>query len=182
MGRVRSTLFARIVSSLLVLSIVPSLFATAGQASALSLQGSMEVWLRAQLRVTADPQIDAALERAAKNRAKNLKDFVAAFISAYEEEAGEPPARIFADRDLSDDALIAYLQRRFVELTSDAVTPRIRSVSSPVASSLGGDEAMAAVTPSVAAGPWRIARTTQRVKAEPVISLRTLTPARSQGP
>src|SRR5690606_38618075 len=66
--------------------------------------------------------------------------------------------------------------------TSDAVTPRIRSVSSPVSSSLGGDEAMAAVTPSVAAGPWRIARTTQRVKAEPVISLRTLTPARSQGP
>lgn len=171
------------MATLLVASMLPSLVGSAGQASAMSLQGSYEVWIRSQLRVPADAQIETALEQAAESEASTVKEFIVAFVVAYQKERpNAPAARAFIDRDLTDNALIAYLQRRFTEVAPEAMVPRIRSVVPPVTSSLAAMGSMAAVTTSQDVPPALRTTTPHAAQTELVIPLRILSSARSQGP
>ncbi len=180
---VRSTFFARLIASLLVVSLLPTLVGQAGQASALSIQGSYEVWIRAQLRVPADADLEAALNRAAESRAANIGEFVAAFLAAYESESPEvPAAHAFTERDLTDDGLIEYLQRRYTEIAPDAVLPRLRSATPPVATSLTSPSPTAAVDTTAPKVRTVYGAVTLRSGTEHVIPFRILSPARSQGP
>lgn len=179
----RSTFFARLIAFLLVVSLLPTLVGQASQASAISVQGSYEVWIRAQLRVPADANLEAALNRAAESRAANIGEFVAAFLAAYESESPDVPvAHAFTERDLTDDGLIEYLQRRYTEIAPDAVLPRLRPATPPVATSLTSPSPSAGLDTTRPAVRAVLGTATLCSVTEHVVPFRILSSARSQGP
>lgn len=183
MRLVRSTFFARMVACLLVLSMLPTLVGPASQASGLTAQGAYEVWIRAQLRAPASAELEAALERAAEERSNSIAEFVAALLDAYAEEApGERAARAFMEQDLTDDALISYLQNRYTEIAPEAVFPRLRPIAPPVATSLNTTGASGIVTAAAPSASVHYAKSTLLDRTELVTPFRILSPARSQGP
>jgi hypothetical protein len=94
---------------------------------------SYAAWLRAQLRVPADAVLDHAIGEAAASKARTLTAFLTAFVEAY--EAKHPPAALaaaFLPHDLSNEALITYLESRFDGVGGAALPVRTTSLSAPV--------------------------------------------------
>lgn len=179
----RSTFFTRVVAGLLVLSMLPALVAEAGQAPGASLQGTYAEWIRAQLRVPADTGLKKALDTAAQEKASTFEGFLQAFLDAYEAERPDVPmARAFTDRDLTDDALISYLQRRFTEITGEAILPRLCSAVAATPHSLKASGSSAVVAAPAAAPPANQASSQAASGETVVITVHSLTSARSQGP
>lgn len=184
MGRVRSTWWVRCVALLLVGALASTLLAPSSAAGSGSLAGSYGEWIRAQLLVPDDPAADRALKEAeaAEIHARTFEAFVETFLEAYEaRRPGVPVARVFIDKDLSNDALISYLQRKYTEIAADAVLPRLCLAAPTFAPSLSSGSVASSF--SGMDGWERTARLSDAPRTDDVIaSLRTLTPARPQGP
>ena len=125
MRRVRRPSYLRLLAGLVILSMLPALFVPSGGGASAAAAGTYSRWIRAQLRVPADEAINAALEKASNSPSSTFESFVEAFLDAYEESRPEQSAAFaFTEDDLSDDALIAYLQRRYTEIGEEGVLPR----------------------------------------------------------
>jgi hypothetical protein len=131
MGITRSPYLARIVAGVLTASMLSGLFALPSS-SAPEAYGSYAGWARAQLRVPVDEALESALSKAAESRPISFQDFVEAFLKAYDQEgSGHSAALAFTDVDLSDDALITYLQRRYVRISDEGTLPRTYLTTAP---------------------------------------------------
>lgn len=183
MRRLRSKCLLRCTALLLVGAMLPALFAPSSRAASGSLASSYAEWIRAQLKAPAHPSVERALKKAAQADANSFNTFVAAFLEAYEAQyPQESAARAFTDKDLSNDALITYLQRRYTEISGEAVLLRLRVVGTSInTSSATGSTGNHAPQPRgvVPVAPGLIsAAASDGVLA----TLRTATPARPQGP
>ncbi len=135
--RKRST--SRVFAVVLILSILPTLMVPSGRASSSAKFGSHEGWLRAQLLAPADDLVDLAIAVAVESGAESFDGFIAAFLEAYADAApGEPISQVFTDRNLSDDALITFLQRRYSQVVDVGVLPRLYLTSFVQNSAVGG--------------------------------------------
>lgn len=133
MNRLRSTWGLRAAAGLLMASLVPATFATAVHAARHT--SSYADWVRLQLRTPADEAVEQALETAEESRARSLEAFLEVFVEAYEARQPERPlARAFSTFDLSNDALISYLEGRYLRVASDAVLPRTALAAAKVVS------------------------------------------------
>ncbi len=133
MNRLRSTWGMRAVAGLLVASLLPVTFATAVHAA--QHTSSYADWVRRQLRIPADEAITQALETAEKSQPRSLEAFLAVFVEAYAAQQPERSlARAFSARDLSNKALISYLEGRYLGFVGEAVLPRAALVAAKVVS------------------------------------------------
>jgi len=82
-------------------------------------------WLRSQLRMPASEGFEAALEEVSSGKYRSFQAFVSAFISAYEHQPAQKGlSAAFSKGELSDDALILYLQFRYQRLVGEAILSR----------------------------------------------------------
>lgn len=172
-------------AAVLILSILPTLIVPSSSASSGAQFGSYEDWLRAQLRIPVDHVVERALADAGEAGADTFDAFIGAFLDAYAKAApGEPISQVFTDRDLSDDALISFLQRRYSQVVDQGVLPRIYLTSlvqnSAVAGKFGQLNSLIEVGTSPSAKLE--GRVPALVERTVVISFRTLSSARSLGP
>lgn len=185
MRRVRRPSFLRVLAGIVVASMLPALFVPAGAGASAVAGGTYSRWIRAQLRVPADEAIDAALEKASKSSSATFEAFVEAFLDAYEESGPEQPAAlVFAEDELSDAALIAYLQRRYTKIGEEGLLPRTCLVTAAGRSGITFST-HAAATFSGSTGPAlsHIGKPVGLLSGDLlVIPLRTLTSARPLGP
>lgn len=124
MRRLRSKWSMRWVAALLLVSLLPVSFATAF--STARHTSSFADWLETQLQDPTDEAVAAALAEVSSHRTRSLEVFVRDFIDAY--EARHPDvsaARVLAGMDLTDEALIAYLESRYLGLVGHGVLPRL---------------------------------------------------------
>lgn len=121
----RTTILTRILTTLLIGSVVAVMLVPSAWAQRNDVAASYEVWLRQQLRVTPDAHMEAALAEALEERPASLEDFLYAFVAAYEAEADVSLSEAFALHAPSDEALISYLHGRYLGIVGDAVMPRI---------------------------------------------------------
>ncbi len=133
MNRVRSIWGIRLVAGLLMASLLPVTFATAVHAA--QHTSSYADWVRLQLRIPAGEAVEQALETATESRARSLEAFLIVFVEAYEAQQPERSlALAFSTHDLSNDALISYLEGHYLGFVGDAVLPRAALVAAKVAS------------------------------------------------
>ena len=121
------------MAGLLVASLLPVTFATAVHAA--QHTSSYADWVRRQLRIPADEAITQALETAEKSQPRSLEAFLAVFVETYVAQQPERPlARAFSVRGLSNEALISYLEGRYLGFVGEAVLPRAALVAAKVVS------------------------------------------------
>lgn len=160
MSWVRNGWIGRVLAAMLVASMLPTLVVPPTRAAGGSQFGSYEGWIRAQIRVSSDV-VEKAIAEAVAERTDSLQDFVAAFLESYEAAAPERSiAHVFTDRELSNEALISYLQQRYTGTVDDAVLSRVylskvTHVASSGAHAAGTSGAFteAGVTPIISGGP-----------------------------
>jgi len=132
MNGLRSKWGKRGVVALLLVSLLPPTFATV--AFAAQRTDSLASWVRMQLREPADAAVEQALEQAERSAAGSLEAFLAVFVEAYEAQRPEKPlAHAFATRALSNAALIAYLQGRFLGFVGEVIFLRTVFVAAKMA-------------------------------------------------
>ncbi len=184
MNRLRSIWGMRSVAGLLMASLLPVTFATAVHAA--QHTSSYADWVRLQLRLPADEAVEQALETATESRARSLEAFLTVFVDAYEAQQPERSlAHAFSTHDLSNDALISYLEGRYLRFVGDAVLPRAALVAAKVASKQvleRGLTSLAALTRiDLSRRAW--AATLQPSQAPVfILSLRVLSAAQPLGP
>ncbi len=133
MNRLRSIWGMRSVAGLLMASLLPVTFATAVHAA--QHTSSYADWVRLQLRIPAGEAVEQALETATESRARSLEAFLTVFVEAYQAQQPERSlALAFSTRDLSNDALISYLEGHYLGFVGDAVLPRAALVAAKLAS------------------------------------------------
>ena len=124
MHRLRSKWSKRWVAALLLVSLLPVSFATAF--STARHTSSFASWLETQLQDTENEAVVEALAEVSTHRTRSLEVFVRDFIDAYEAQHPDvSAARVLAGMDLSDEALIAYLESRYMGLVGHGVLPRL---------------------------------------------------------
>ena len=132
MNRLRSIWGMRSVAGLLMASLLPVTFATAVHAA--QHTSSYADWVRLQLRIPAGEAVEQALETATESRARSLEAFLIVFVEAYEAQQPERSlALAFSTHDLSNDALISYLEGHYLGFVGDAVLPRASFTAATVA-------------------------------------------------
>ena len=181
---VRKKWTSRVLAAVLILSILPTLMVPSNRASGSAQFGSYEGWLRAQLRIPADEAVERAIVDAVEAGADSFDAFIAIFLEAYATAApGESISQVFTDRDLSNDALISYLQRRYSQVVDAGILPRVyltSFVQNPVIGESGPSDA--AVGAGAAALSGFGAALPALIESTIFISLRTLSSARALGP
>lgn len=183
MRLLRSTWLLQCTALLLLGAMLPAFFAPSSHAASGSTSTSYSDWIRSQLRVPVDAAFDRALEEAMASRTHSFEAFAAAFLTAYESHRpGESAARAFVDRDISRDALIAYLQRRYTEIGGEAVLLRLRIAAASI-SSVPSTSAMATVLVDRGESLWKVpGAVAVPDPGDVVAACRPATPARPQGP
>lgn len=183
MGWVRSKWLLRCTALLLLGAMLPMALAPTSRAASGSLSSSYAEWVRAQLRMPADAAVEEALHEAAETDARTFRTFAEAFLKAYEARHPlESAAHVFVDRDLSNDALIAYLQRRYTEISGEAVLLRLRLVAAHA-----GPSFSSGASGTLASHPRNTVSSAPSLFSAQEIddvasARRPLTPARPQGP
>ncbi|GIV58427.1 MAG: hypothetical protein KatS3mg042_1340 [Rhodothermaceae bacterium] len=134
MQRLRTTWGCRLVVLSLGLSLLPGLLAPAMQAAA-PVTMPFADWLRSQVRTTPDDAFEKALAEAEAQAPRSLHAFLSAFVQAYEAAGGTSLAGVFTSEALGGEALVQYLQRRYLRLVGEAVLPRAvpSAAAAPVA-------------------------------------------------
>ncbi len=176
---------SRVFAAVLILSMLPTLIVPTSRAVRDVQLDSYESWIRAQLRIPVEGAVENALSHAVESDAESFDQFIAAFIHAYAEAApGQPISQVFTDRDLSDDALISFLQRRYSQIAAEGVLPRLYVTSFVPNVAVGGKSGLAAAltTAGASAVVDSDAFTATIVERTVVISFRILSSARSLGP
>ncbi len=173
----RSLLVAVLVASLLPLVAAPTAWAR-GHVSV-----SYATWLRAQLRLPADAAFDAAVEEALDVHPRSLDDFLQAFVAAYEAQ-GADLADVFSSHGLSGEALVAYLQGRYLRLIGQALVPRVllTASSARTGGTSGGAFLASQLASRFLALPSDGAARSVLQEADPVFSFRLVSSARPLGP
>lgn len=121
----RSTWGARLMAAGLVACLLSSVVATGAMGQRRAVGLSYADWVRAQLRVPADDALEAALSEAVSSHPRTLDAFLATFIEAYESRQPQAPLSVaFLSRDLSNDALISYLETRYHGVVGEGMLPR----------------------------------------------------------
>lgn len=176
---------SRVFAAILLLSVLPTFIIPNNRAAGGAQFGSYEGWIRAQLRIPVDGAVEEAMSSAIESGADSFDEFLAAFLEAYAEAApGQAISQVFTERNLSDDALISFLQRRYSQVGDEGVLHRVALTSLVQQVAVDGKFGLAAITSHsgmsalAAAGPV-IASLAERTV---VISLRTLSSARPLGP
>lgn len=121
---------------LVITSLVALLFASA--ATSPRRASSYADWVRQQLLNPTSELAETALSEATAKDPLSLQAFLEAFLEAVEaEQPHASPANLFVEYELSNDALITYLQGRFSRVVGEAVLTRITiGVASPSHNSL----------------------------------------------
>lgn len=184
MSWVRNGWIGRVLAAMLVASMLPTLVVPPARAAGGSQFGSYERWIRAQIRVSSDV-VEKAIAEAVAERTNSLQDFVAAFLESYEAAAPERSiAHVFTDRELSNEALMSYLQRRYTGIVDDAVLSRVYLAKAAHVASSGAQAAgttgaftKVGVTPILSAGP-ALSQHFEHI----IISIRKRSSARPLGP
>lgn len=181
---VRNRWTSRVLAAVLILSILPTLMVSSSRGSGGAQFGSYEEWLRAQLRIPADQAVERAIVDAVEAGADSFDAFIAIFLEAYAKAApGESISQVFTDRDLSNDALISYLQRRYSQVVEAGILPRVyltSFVQNPVIGKAGTSDA--AIGAGTSAFSFLEAALPTLIESTILISLRTLSSARALGP
>ena len=121
----------RVAAALLVVSLLPAMFATAAQAARHTT--TYADWVRLQLRIPADEAVLQALDTAAAHPARSLEVFLDAFVEAYEAQQPQRPLAYAFSADVpSNEALISYLKGRYLGFVGEAVVPRAAFMAATV--------------------------------------------------
>ena len=184
MNWLRSKWGMRAVAGLLTASLLPVTFATAVHAA--EHTSSYADWLRQQLRIPTDEVVEQALETATESRPRSLDAFLTAFVEAYEaQQPARPLAQAFAAHHLSNEALISYLEGRYLRFVGDAVLPRATLAAAKVVSE---QVLKRGLTPLAALARIDLSRRTWAATIQPsqapvfILSLRALSAAQPLGP
>lgn len=178
---------SRLLAAVFALSMVPTLIVPAGRAAGGAQFGSYEQWIRTQLRIPADAAVEKAISVALESNAKSFDSFIVAFLEAYAEAAPQRPvSQVFTQRNLSDDALISFLQRRYSQVADEGVLPRVylTSVMQGLAHS-GVDKSglsEGSISRQYAAPLHLLSALPSTVEKVVVIPFRTISSARPLGP
>ena len=174
----------RVLAAVLAFSMLPTLVMPVAGVTAEAQYGTYERWIRAQIRVPVDGAVKKAIAEAVEGEADSFDAFITSFLEAYSAAApGEPISHIFTDRDLSNDALRSFLQRRYSQLADAGVVPRVHLTTFIQHAATSGDSG-----PLSAHSAARVAvnRATSLLmtlaECGVVISFRTLSSAQSLGP
>ena len=125
MRLLRKTWGSRLIAGWLTACLLVSVFATGTRGAMRPVGAPYAEWLRAQLRLPADAAVEAALDEAMSANGRTLEAFLAAFVAAYETQRPQASlAASFVTHDLSNDALIAYLESRFNGVGAEGVPVR----------------------------------------------------------
>ena len=181
----RKPYLLRIAAGILMASMLPALFVLPSSAAPGATYGTYSRWVRAQLRVPADASIEAALSRASEERPASLEAFIKAFLNAYEEaNPVKSAAFAFTGDDLSDDALVTYLQRRYTRVGDEGVLPRVylSAAAGATAALASGDSGAIAGGKATPLSHEYGRDAILSEEAEFVIPLRTLSAANPLGP
>lgn len=176
----------RLLVIVLIAALLPTLISPAAATARCATYASYGDWLRTQLRVAPDDAFEQAIERAAEARPQSLSDFLDAFVEAYETESPDAPlSAVFSAIDLSNEALVTYLERRYQQFGGDGLVPRNRSTSAlyPHVKAPDRVEKLSAAVISVA--PARLGQALSRsadLLRPFILSVRTLTSAQPLGP
>jgi hypothetical protein len=120
----------RLLVIVLIAALLPTLISPAAATARQATHASYGDWLRSQLRVAPDAAFEQAIEAATRARPQSLSRFLVAFVKAYETES--PDTRLsaaFSANELSNEALVSYLERRYQQFGGDGLVPRTRSSS-----------------------------------------------------
>lgn len=183
MRRLRSQWHARWVAALLLVSLLPVSFATAF--STARHTSSFAIWLESQLQDPTDEAVVLALAEVSSHRTQSLEVFVRDFIDAYEaQRPGGSAARVLAGLDLTDEALIAYLESRYMGLEGFGILPRLLLKSQVFVSTLSKRLAGAKAVQAHQRQAQRTWTTMWRHAMRPVVvvTLRQLSSAQPLGP
>lgn len=148
----RSTWGSRWLAGLLVCCLLPMLVLPTARLAQGAVYASYADWLRTQLSLPADAAFEDALAAATATEPASLDAFLTAFVAAY--QAGHPgavPAEAFTTLDLSNEALVTYLQQRFLRITGAATLPRVVLMQALAAKNKGLDRVVQAVRPAARA-------------------------------
>ena len=123
------------MAALLLASLLPVNFAAAF--STARHTSSFAHWLQTQFQDASDAAVQQALSEVSAHRTRSLSVFVRDFIDAYEaQHPNASAAYVLAGIELSDEALIAYLESRYMGLVGHGVLPPLLVKSQMVASTL----------------------------------------------
>lgn len=185
MAWVRNRWAGRVCATVLLLSMLPTLAVPTNRMAGDAQFGSYERWIRNQIRVPVDAAVEKAIAEAVASDAESFDSFIATFLDAFGEVAPDRPlSQVFTDRELSDDALISFLQRRYSQIADEGVVPRVY-VASFIHNLLVSGKSGLDAARKFSADMGRADRGSFMppvVEKTIVISLRTLTSARSLGP
>lgn len=181
---VRKKLTRRALAVLMTASLLPPVFLHPARGVAKAQFGTYERWIRAQLRIPIDEVVEKAMAEAAASRAPSFEGFVIAFLKSYKEAAPDrSTARAFTDRDLTNDALLTYLQARFTQIVEDGVLVRVYP-STPASVASSGEAGIdgGTIRAELFKSHGRISFVPTMVDRFVVVCFRTLSSARSLGP
>lgn len=183
MGWLRSTWGARGVGTLVLAGLLgASLTSTIPPSRYAS---SYAEWVRTQFRGPIDEAVEQALADASSDRPRSLDAFLTAFVRAYEaREPGATVARSLFALDLSDEALITYLESRYHGVVSDAVLPRAVLVATSLVSSHLSNRLTALGAPDARRDlpVWRVFAAWRIAWRGVVVPLRVVSAAQPLGP
>jgi len=125
MHALRTIRTARLLVSLMVVSLLPAVLAPVIRAGSPGEIASYPDWLKSQLTAPAGAAFNTALAQAADLAPPSFEAFLVAFIEAYNESAeDEGLAEDFGAKGLSHDDLLRYLQGRYQRLLATVVLSR----------------------------------------------------------
>lgn len=182
---VRKGWAGRLCASVLLLSMLLTLMVPSSGAAADGRYGTYERWIREQLRVPVDAAVEQAIAEAVEVDADSFDRFIVAFLDAFAEAAPDRPlSYAFTERELSGEALISYLQRRYSQVAETGVLPRVFFTTPVQTQALGGkfgvppSRAAEVAIGDLAAGNLA----TSLSEGAFVLSIRILSSARPLGP
>ena len=174
----------RVLAAVLALSMLPTLVMPGTGVIAEAQYGTYERWIRAQIRVPVDGAVEKAITEAVERGAESFDSFITAFLDAYSDAApGQSISQVFTDRDLSNDALRSFLQRRYSQIADAGVVPRVHLTTFIQHAATAGDSGpLGAFSNARFAADAATPLLTTLVEYSVVISFRTLSSAQSLGP
>lgn len=174
----------RVLAAVLAFSMLPTLVMPGTGVAAEAQYGTYERWIRAQIRVPLDAAVEKAIRDAVDGGADSFDAFITAFLEAYSSEApGQPISRVFTDRELTNDALRSFLQRRYSQIADAGVVPRVHFTTFIQHAAAAGDGGpLSAFSTAHITVDRATSVLTTLVEYGVVISFRTLSSAQSLGP
>ena len=125
MRQMRNKWGSRVVVAWVLASLVHPLFLVKISPPQSHVFSSYADWLRLQISAPSSDLVDQALDKAISTKAQSLEAFLKSFIQAYEAlHPNTPLAEELFNLRISEEALLVYLQSRYLHVIDDAVLPR----------------------------------------------------------